>query len=80
MTERPVVPCQDYALFERMLRQHAKRDERTPAEKFDRYEDFYLTLRAARRGLSADVVRRRLESKARDRRALLATLWRAEGG
>ena len=78
MTKRFVVPCQDYALFERMLRRHAKRDERTAAEKFDRYEDFYLTLRKARRGLSAAVARRRLESKARDRRDMLAKLRRAE--
>ena len=78
MTKRPVVPCQDYTVFERMLKRSAERDSRTAAEKFDRYEDFYLTLREVRGDLAAEVVRRRLESKARDRREMLAKLRRAE--
>lgn len=71
MTKRPVVPCQDYALFERALREHAKRDERTAAEKLAVYGELYASCLELRAGFAPrtpeELKRRRFLKKADDR-------------
>ena len=88
MTKRPVVPCQDYDLFERMLREHAKRDERTAAERLAAYGDLYASCLELRAGFGRrtpqELKRRRLLRKADDRikaaEGLQPAAWRKAAG